>query len=69
MSSIPVGDVGDSLKGDTSRTQRAVKAWWGKRITEVEAFLEARMRGEHYQGFRIAARRRPAFRDVLNLQD
>src|SRR5271163_2426488 len=64
---VPVGDAGGRAKGDESRTQQAAKAWWERRVTEAEAFLEARARGEDYNGIQAAARRRPALRDVLDM--
>jgi hypothetical protein len=64
---VPVGDAGGRAGGDGLRTQRAAKAWWERRVTEAEAFLEARVRGEDFNGIQAAARRRPALRDVLNM--
>ena len=64
---VPVGDAGGRAKGDESRTQQAAKAWWERRVTEAEAFLEARIRGEDYNGIQAAARTRPALRDVLDM--
>jgi hypothetical protein len=54
-------------KGDESRTQQAAKAWWERRVTEAEAFLEARARGEDYNDIQAAARRRPTLREVLDM--
>ena len=64
---VPVGDAGGRAEGDEARTQRVAKAWWGKRVTEAEAFLEARVNGEDFNGIQAAARRRPALHDVLNM--
>ena len=64
---VPVGDAGGRAEGDESRTRRAAKAWWEGRVSEAEAFLEARVRGEDFHGIQAAARRRPALRDVLDM--
>jgi hypothetical protein len=64
---VPVGDAGGMAKGDESRTQQAAKAWWERRVTEAEAFLEARAHGEDYNGIQAASRRRPALREVLDM--
>lgn len=64
---VPVGDTRGRAKADESRTQQVAKAWWERRVTEAEVFLEARVRGEDYNGIQAAARRRPALRDVLNM--
>jgi hypothetical protein len=63
---VPVGDAGGRTKGDELRTQRVAKAWWERRVTEAEAFLEARVHGEDYNGIQAAARRQPALRDMLD---
>lgn len=64
---VPVGDTGGRAKGDELRTQLAAKAWWEGRIIEAEASLEARVRGEDYNGIEAAARRRPALRDMVDM--
>jgi hypothetical protein len=64
---VPVGDAGGGANGDEFTTQRAAKVWWERRIMEAEAFLEARVRSEDYNGIEAAARSRPALRDVLNM--
>ena len=63
---VPVGDAGSTDEGSQLKTQKTAQKWWKNRVDEAEAFLEARVCGEDYNGIQAAANSRPALRDILN---
>ena len=63
---VPAGDVGNTVEGSQLKTQKAAQKWWKNRVDEAEAFLEARVCGEDYNGIQAAANSRPALCDILN---
>ena len=66
---VPTGDAGSTVEGSQLKTQKAAQKWWKNRVDEAEAFLEARVCGEDYNGIQAAANSRPALRDILNELD
>lgn len=63
---VPTGDAGTTVEDSQLKTQKAAQKYWKNRVDEAEAFLEARVRGEDYNGIQAAADSRPALRDILN---
>ena len=63
---VPTGDAGSTVGVSQLETQKAAQKWWKNRVDEAEAFLEARVCGEDYNGIQAAADSRPALRDILN---
>lgn len=66
---VPAGDAGRAVEGSQLKTQKAAQKWWKNRIDEAEAFLEARVCGEDYNGIQAAANSRPTLRDILTELD
>ena len=63
---VPAGDAGSTVEGSQLKTQKAAQKWWKNRFNEAEAFLEARICGEDYNGIQAAANSRPTLSDILN---
>ena len=66
---VPAGDAGSTVEESQLKTQKVAQEWWKNRVDEAEAFLEARVCGEDYNGIQAAANSRPALRDILNELD